>query len=372
MGICRSVCAPEEGESSTQAEVPRRHMRKEIPEAQETTEIVAVGDLCSLPKADLGPGYSPAQVLLLQSYFRAYRAGKETKRRGETELEWSDDEEIPSPTQAGVSNLDPESRLSEVVKEVLAHKPPFPYSRSIREAQDCGVRLFPDGSVYIGQWSVKDGSLQCRKGRGRIYNSNGSYAEGYWKAGKLHLFARFIASNGDFYEGGFRLGLREGIGVSESFTGGLVYQGSWKADRRHGKGLEKYSDGAIYEGDFLSDQKTGTGVTRYTDGSWYQGQFVNGEFEGVGEYCWADGRHYVGQWTCSKMHGKGRFTYKDGKMYEGSYVEGRKEGYGVYTWEGKKYEGGWKDGKMHGQGWITSEKGRRQYEFRDGDRVSEV
>lgn len=363
MGNCSNACAPEDGDSNTQAEVPQRPMVRERVEAQDTAEIEVITDLCPFPKADLGPSYSAAQVCLMQSYFRAYMARKDAKRREEAGLDWSDSEEILSPTQTEVDISDFESRLSEAAREVLARKPPFPYSLTIREAQDCAARLLPDGSLYIGQWSLKDGNLQCRKGRGQIYNSNGSYAEGYWKAGQLHHFARFIASNGDCYEGGFRLGLREGLGVYESFPEGLVYQGSWKADKRHGKGLEKHSNGVIYEGDFLCDQKTGIGRIRYPDGSWYQGQFVNGELEGVGDYYWADGRHYVGQWTHSKMHGKGRFTYKDGKTYEGSYVEGRKEGYGVYTWEGKKYEGGWKDGKMHGQGWISSEKGRRQCSF---------
>ena len=372
MGKCSSVCAQEEGDANTQAEISKRPTVKERIEAQDTTEVEVISDLSTFPKADPGPSYNPAQVLLLQSYFRSYLSLKDTKRRGEAELDWSDTEEHLSSVKPVETDLNPVSLLSEVARKVLSLKPQFSYNRSIREAKDCGMRLLQDGSVYIGQWSTKEGVLQSRKGRGKIYNSNGSYAEGYWKSGKLHHFARFIASNGDFYEGGFSLGLREGIGVYESYSEKLIYQGSWRADKRHGKGWERYSDGTTYEGDFLLDLKTGEGIIRYVDGAWYQGQFENGEFRGSGEYYWADGRRYTGQWMQNKMHGQGRFTYKDGKTYEGSYVEGRKEGYGIYTWEGKKYEGGWRDGKMHGQGWLSSENGRRQYLFQDGSRGTEV
>ena len=363
MGTCRSVCAKEEDDPNVQAEIPIEMREVHTDEAQNTGKNSDFQAITPVTNHEYDEKFSETEVILVQNLIKGYLVRKNVLKQWDEELDWSDSE-TNTPTCEDSVNFDPVSLLSERVKEVFQErKPKVDYSRKIRNVRDGGSQLLPDGSVYVGEWSTR---IHIQKGQGRLYNCNGSYAEGYWKQGKLHLYGVYIAGNGDYYEGGFRLGLRHGFGEFHSGDSKAWYRGMWREDRRHGKGEELYRDGTRFEGLFCRDVKDGTGQIWYADGAMYKGYLKNGEFDGFGEYQWTDGRAYVGEWSHSKMHGQGRFTYQDGKTYEGSYVEGRKEGYGVYSWEGKRYEGHWKDGKMHGLGWISSDKGRKQYTFREG------
>ena len=65
----------------------------------------------------------------------------------------------------------------------------------------------------------------------------------------------------------------------------MVYDGSWKEDKPHGKGTETYKDGSNYVGDF-----------------------VKGKKEGFGTFTWSDGRVYTGEFKEGYMHGKGKLS----------------------------------------------------------------
>ena len=41
---------------------------------------------------------------------------------------------------------------------------------------------------------------------------------------------------------------------------GDTYEGAWKDDNMHGKGVYSYSDGSVYEGDFQNGVKCGHGI----------------------------------------------------------------------------------------------------------------
>ena len=53
---------------------------------------------------------------------------------------------------------------------------------------------------------------------------------------------------------------------------GSKYEGSWKEDKRHGKGKSiNAENGAVYEGDFHYNIKQGYGVKTMKDGRVYRG-----------------------------------------------------------------------------------------------------
>ena len=88
--------------------------------------------------------------------------------------------------------------------------------------------LFPDGSIYEGQWQYD----------------------------RIHGQGIYISCNGDRYDGNFNCGLKEGHGTM------------------------KYKSGNTYRGQWRNDTLWGNGVFHFKNGNKYEGTFVNGLFEG--------------------------------------------------------------------------------------------
>ena len=82
------------------------------------------------------------------------------------------------------------------------------------------------------------------------------------------------------------------------------YEGEWRANKMHGRGIFTWPDGRRYNGEYFEDKK-----------------------KGYGEFEWPDGRCYRGEWVNGKQHGKGTLVTTSG---DGCRVE--------------KY-GEWKDGR---------------------------
>lgn len=94
-----------------------------------------------------------------------------------------------------------------------------------------------------------------------------------------------------------------------TYKNGDVYEGTWKADKRHGKGKMTYKrDGDFYDGEWKDGQRHGEGVFRFlAKEQEYRGPFKNGKFHGKGTYMWED-------------------SDKDTKQtYEGNFKEGKKD-----------------------------------------------
>ena len=57
-----------------------------------------------------------------------------------------------------------------------------------------------------------------------------------------------------------------------------MYEGDYKDDKRHGRGVGRFASGAVYEGDYKDDKRHGRGVYRYADGSIrHDGQWKAGQ-----------------------------------------------------------------------------------------------
>ena len=319
------------------------------------------------------PLFVEPDVLYVQHAFQSYIERKRLEQKQGEMINFSDSDDIHADHSTETAVEDIIARLSEPAKATYRRISPLALHRQVNNVITLSPRLLTEsGDVYIGQWAVRNDGIPSRKGKGKLATPAGALLEGYWKGGKLHLIGRIIYPNGDYYEGPFVEGVRSGKGRFETYERKTVYIGDWQDDARQGYGIETFDDGSRYEGQFTADAKTGKGKFSWKDGSTYDGEFVEGRLEGFGEYSWYDGRHYAGHWLAGKMNGKGFFTYKDGKSYDGEYLNDKKHGYGVYKWEGQMYEGEWFQGKMHGFGYLTSSKGRKRYEFRDGNKVREA
>ena len=57
------------------------------------------------------------------------------------------------------------------------------------------------------------------------------------------------------------------------FQDGEVYEGEWRDDKNHGKGLRKLANGNVYDGDFEEDRYHGVGTYTWADGIIYTGTY---------------------------------------------------------------------------------------------------
>lgn len=287
------------------------------------------------PKINLSP-------LHLQAVFRSYISRK-------AYLEYLKIQPQPIPEiPPTISTLE--------AKQAYARLAPFKFERPAGDETVSwkGPTKLLDGSVYVGEWSIKG----MPHGKGIMYYIDGGICEGYWKEGKLHDRGRRVSPKGDVYTGNWNNGEMNGQGSME-YVSRIVYTGGWLNSKQHGIGIEAWPDGSKFEGVYVNGVKSGKGKFFWPDGTKYEGDFTNDVIEGYGIYVWAN-KVYEGNWKDSKMHGKGIFKWNDGKSYDGEYNMDVKEGFGIFKWpDGRRYEGYWKDGKQHGEGVIYNKMKKR-------------
>jgi hypothetical protein len=62
---------------------------------------------------------------------------------------------------------------------------------------------------------------------------------------------KMVYANKDEYYGNWLNGKRDGVGKYTYTDDGRVYDGEWKHDKQHGKGVLTWPNGAIYDGTVL-------------------------------------------------------------------------------------------------------------------------
>lgn len=141
-----------------------------------------------------------------------------------------------------------------------------------------------------------------------------------------------------YYEGEFKLFLRNGHGTLENTETGLKYVGQFEVDKFHGKGRHVWPDGSYYEGDWR-----------------------NGRKQGQGTYVSEENLKYTGAWHDGKRHGKGIQEYANGDSYDGWWYNGQCSGLGIYYFaDGSQYRGAWSHGKYDGEGLLYLANGDRE------------
>ena len=204
--------------------------------------------------------------------------------------------------------------------------------------------------------------------------STGDIYEGQWKNQLPHGRGVLYTLQGDVFEGEWYQGRKQGRGRM-LYKNGEVYEGWFSSDKRngsgtyHGWGKEIWKDGSVYEGYYRAGVKEGKGVFNSEIGV-YDGQFADNKRHGMGELKFKNGDSYCGNWRQDKMDGKGEFCWADGSSYVGEYENDVKQGKGVFLWsDGRKFEGKWKNGVQEGEGLMGRDGNMRKGVWKDGKRV---
>jgi hypothetical protein len=109
-----------------------------------------------------------------------------------------------------------------------------------------------------------------------------------------------IRENQERYEGDFRYGKKDGLGV-QFYPGGMVrYKGEFKEDMRAGQGTYYFTNGDKYVGYFVGNVPQGKGTYYYNDGERFVGNFRKGVREGYGVLYRANGRRESGYYQDDK------------------------------------------------------------------------
>jgi len=80
--------------------------------------------------------------------------------------------------------------------------------------------------------------------------------------------------NGDFYQGAFECGFRQGVGEMVERSG-RRYAGEFVKSLKQGGGKEDWPNGDSYEGEYMNDEFQGKG-TLITTASVFTGSFFEG------------------------------------------------------------------------------------------------
>lgn len=245
--------------------------------------------------------------------------------------------------------------------------------------ENFGLFIFKDKSIYEGNFLNNQ-----MEGYGRIVSTAGDYYEGGFINNKFHGEGLLINSNpGLKYKGEFSDGLKHGEGeeyfklnvshndlnytncidknsvVNFNYSINNIKSQSLSPKNNKKDDINNYisthSEENIYQyyyiGSFKNNRKNGKGKLIKNKKFFYEGSFHMDQMDGKGIGKWIDGRIFNGEWKNDKMHGNGVFQWPDGDIYIGQYTNDKKNGVGIFIWKDKqKYEGYWLNGKQHGFG----------------------
>jgi hypothetical protein len=163
-----------------------------------------------------------------------------------------------------------------------------------------GIIYYRSGSElikYDGEWKSR-----CQHGHGTEWYSKGGRYEGEWEDKKRHGHGIAYDSEenqcGEEWEHGLRVKTIE-------YECGDRYKGEYNDDEEpHGQGTMFWSDGDRYEGQWKLGSMEGHGNFCYANGDEYQGWFKNDKRHGEGTMTTAKQNQY-GMWHNGKYNGTG-------------------------------------------------------------------
>jgi len=102
--------------------------------------------------------------------------------------------------------------------------------------------------------------------------------------------------------------------------------GEYSAGNRCGYGVCRYYNGDFYEGTWADGVRNGVGMQLCTDGSNYVGQYKEAKREGYGVYTFHNGDCYLGTYKQDLPNGLGVYLFEKGQKYMGEWENGKKHG----------------------------------------------
>ncbi|GMH97862.1 hypothetical protein TrVE_jg3188 [Triparma verrucosa] len=177
---------------------------------------------------------------------------------------------------------------------------------------------------------------------------------------------KHIYPDSSIYYGNLTASLeREGFGVYISTHPPFRYEGSFKANKRHGHGqftTSHLSFIGVYSEDVMLK-----GLYTVNSTFSYEGSFKGGLFDGEGKYVDLNNNVYVGHFVNGVKNGRGVMKYNDNvSEYDGCWVNNKRTGHGTFKGKNQEYKGEWKDDYQHGYGKMTTESEEYEGEFEGG------
>lgn len=172
--------------------------------------------------------------------------------------------------------------------------------------------------------------------------------QGFWKAGKKHGKARMVYANNDPPADS-----RESNSNDSGGDGGIS-ESKGEHSTKHSSG--KYSGKHdVYQGEMVNDLRHGQGRFSFRNGDVYQGGWKDhkkhGRWEGVILIHLCCLVTILSHHSPGTLHYRGKFVCRDGGYtYEGEWRQGLKEGRGRLSFpSGDCYEGEWLNDQRHGK-----------------------
>ena len=141
-----------------------------------------------------------------------------------------------------------------------------------------GKLVWPDGSNFEGYWingqAIGMGVFRAPEPGCETY-------EGFWQNDQLTNLCVFRQNAG-----------QDMVTELENLAPGADLNS--QQEKCNGKGVEVWSDGSYYHGMFRFGVKEGEGCYFWADGSKYTGMWSQDEMSGYGCFQWADGRYFQG------------------------------------------------------------------------------
>lgn len=183
--------------------------------------------------------------------------------------------------------------------------------------------------IYEGEW--KNG---LHHGYGKFYSPNNGILiyEGQWKHGKKCGLGKRFHKNGEIkYNGNWKKNMRDSFGKHYDNCGRLLYDGQWKKNRRDGFGLlygqdKKKKSYVTYSGSFKNNKKNGKGISLRPDGEiCYEGLFANDRRHGKGIKFSKEGNREDVHYKEGILHGPSTIYENDGKTIKmkGKYIRNK-------------------------------------------------
>lgn len=177
-----------------------------------------------------------------------------------------------------------------------------------------------------------------------------AYANRDWREFIQLIFSRVtqLYTNGNKYTGSYDYEGRQGMGAFR-FANGAMYLGNYFNNERSGYGMYIAQPGysvsncpraMVYVGDWQEDYKHGTGTCYDSNGNLiYYGKFRDDrpieQYPSSSTYTWT--------WKA--------INYSDGSAYIGELLDGNRSGVGLFIWKnGDAWYGSWKNDTRNGRG----------------------
>ena len=216
------------------------------------------------------------------------------------------------------------------------------------------LKIFPNNDFFVGILD-QDEKFPLK---GILVSNYGEYYDGEFVNGKREGEGKLIYANGNQYEGTFLSGLPNGKGKLIQ-TDNDIYEGEWKNGKINGQGIRYHNNGDKYVGNHLNDVRSGKGLYLFSNGDSYNGNWVNGKANGKGILKFKNGDIYDGEFKDNCIFGKGTFKKKNGDIYIGEFKLGLINGFGKYINNlGEQYIGEFLSGKKHGTGKLYNKEGK--------------